>query len=212
MATELLPPLGASGTWVLKTPFDTKLTSGLAYTAKEIRKITAAVGAGVDVFKEYYEPNGLSQDVMDAHVAADNCIITLISSVGTYVYVPSPYIASWPSGDSVPYVVMGMAIKLGAIANTIDPTFLTDKVKNVIVANLGLEPVINFVTLSEEERKTWSDHQSLENARTTLITDSNTDYARRVKAEDDLAKARQQIALLNQYILDKGIGPPTTTP
>lgn len=209
MATELLPGIGVSGDWTLKTPLDTKYTAGLTYTCKAIRKISEMVANGVDVLNLVYIPNGLDQAAYDDNVKNDYSVVTLQSTSGALLLVPSPYLGGWPSADSVPYVVMGMVINLGAIPNTIDPTFLTDKVEPVIKAALGLDPEIHYVTLSETANKTWDDHVANENARTAAITDENSDYIKRVNAEAALTDAQAQIAALQQVIIDAGLTIPS---
>lgn len=208
MAGELLPSVGSSGDWKVKAPFDTKYVAGLAYGCKAVRELSEVVGTGINAFAEYYQKNGLSKETYEAHVADNIAIITLVSSAGNWLHIPSPYVTGWPSTDVVPYVVMGMVITLGAIPNTLDPTFLTPKVSNAIKAALGHTPEIQYVALSEVANKKWSDHTSLETARKTAISDEYSDYIRRVNAEDELVKAKAEIQALQQYIISKNILPP----
>lgn len=206
---ELLPAIGASGNWKLKTPYDTQYVSGLAYTCRAINKLSAVVALGIDAKAEYYDKYEIPEAVYNDHVQKDISIVTLVSSAGNFLFVPSTYIEGKPTNDAVPYVVMGMLITLGAIPNTFDPTFLKTKVENVIKANLGHDPEIEFVALSEVTNKAWDDHTALENTRISALEDSSTDYVRRVKAEEELVQARAQIQALQQYIIDQGNLPPT---
>lgn len=208
MTTEILPNIGASGTWSLKPPFNDKLVANLAYSCKAIRKLSEVVATGMDAKAEFYDKYDLGDDTYNLDVKNDISIITLVSSEGNWLFVPSSYLNGWPSSDTVPYAVVGMLLNLGALPNTIDPSFLSEKVSNVVQANLGHTPEIKFATLSETTNKTWSDHESLEQARQTLISDSNTDYVRRVKAEADLAAAQAHIQALEQYIVDNGMVAP----
>lgn len=208
MASELLPAIGAAGDWKLKTPFDTKYTAGMAYSCRAINKISSLVSTGIDVLDTLYIPNGLTADNYAADVAADLSMVTLQSSSGQVIILPSSYLLGWPSNDAVPYVVLGMVINLGAIPNTIDPTFLTPKVAAVIKAALGHDADIEYVTLSETTNKTWDDHTSLENLRLANVTDDNSDYVKRLNAEADLTAAQAQITALQQFIIDSGLTVP----
>jgi hypothetical protein len=210
MAAELLPGIGVSGDWTLKTPFDSKITAGLAYSCRAINKISVMVATGIDVLNTLYIPNGLTEANYDADVAADLSMVTLQSTSGQVIILPSTYLTGWPSADSVPYVVMGMVINLGPIPNTIDPTFLTDKVEPVIKNALGLDPEIHYVTLSETTNKTWDDHVAQENTRTAAITDENSDYVKRLNAEAALTAAQAQIVALQQVIIDAGLTIPSS--
>jgi len=210
MASELLPGIGSAGDWKLKPPFDSLYVAGLAYTCKAIRKLSEIVATGIDAQGTYYTPNNLTADQYAADVAADVSIVTLCSSSGNWLFVPSTYLLGWPSNDSVPYVVLGMVINLGAIPNTLDPTFLTPVVQNAIKAALGHDPDIEYVTLSETTNKTWDDHTSLENLRLANITDDNSDYVKRLNAEAALTAAQAQITALQQFIINSGLSIPTS--
>lgn len=209
--SELLPAHKASGHWRLKPPFDNALVPGLAYTCQSLRSLGEIVatgsdtGSGLDIYEEYYGKWNIDRSVYEAHLAENITICTLLSSSGNFVFVPSPYLSGWPSNDSIPYVVLGLFATLGAIPNTLDPSFLIEKVTNVISSSLGLVPDVEFVAMSEVTNKAWIDHKALETARKTLITDNNSDYTRRVKAEADLAEARTQIQALQKFIVDSGI-------
>jgi hypothetical protein len=209
MAGELLPAIGASGDWKLKAPFDALYTAGVAYSCKAIRKLSEMVAKGEDAQGEIYTANDLDQAAYDADVQADVSIITLSASSGKLILVPSPYVSGWPSADAVPYVVLGMVINLGAIPNTIDPSFLTPKVEATIKAALGHDPDIQYVALSEVTNKTWDDHTGLENLRLSNITDDNSDYIKRVNAESNLAAAQAQIVALQQFIIQSGLTVPS---
>lgn len=209
MSNELLPGIDASGIWKLKAPYDTKLIPDLAYTCKAVRKLSEVVSSGTDVKADCYTAYEIPDTTYDEHVAADISIITLVSSSGNSLAVPSPYLDGWPSSDVVPYVVLGMLINLGAIPNTIDPTYLTDKVTNVISTTLGHVPTIEYLALSEVKNVAFDQHTALENLRQSNITDNNTDYIRRLNAEDELAKARAEIAALQQFIINSGVSVPT---
>jgi hypothetical protein len=209
MANELLPTIGSSGLWKVKAPFDTQLIASLSYTCKAVRKLAEFVATGADVFADHYEPNNIPQSVYQQHVNADISLVTLMSSTGNWLVVPTPYLDGWPSNDIVPYVILGMVVTLGAIPNTIDPGFLEPVVKNAIAASLGHVPEIQFVALSGVTNKVYSDHEALENLRKSNIKNDNSDYVRRLKAETDLVAARAQIAALQKFIIDSKVPIPT---
>lgn len=205
MARAILPALGSSGLWKLKAPFDTKIIASVAYSCQAISLISALVASGLDVFEEYYVSNGLTQAAYDADVLDGSSIITLVSTTGVSLQVPSTYIDGWPSSDVVPYVVMGAIVVLGALPNTLDPEFLAPKLKNVVKNSLGNDATVEFVVMSEVTNKMFSDHTALENARKANISDDNSDYVRRLKAEADLVAAKATIAALQQFIIDSGV-------
>lgn len=209
--SSILPAIGSSGFWKLKAPFDNTLNSSVAYSCRAITLLSQAVSDGVEVFEDIYVPLNISQAVYDEHVAAGISLVTLSSTVGEIAIIPSPYIDGWPSNDVVPYVVMAAVVVLGAIPNTLDPTYLTPILQNAVKAALGNTPDVEYVTVSDVTNKLYSDHEAMENARQANIEDDNSDYVRRLIAEEHLVKARGEIAALQKFIIDSGIPIPVVT-
>lgn len=201
----VLPTIGVSGSWKLKAPLDTKLLPSMSYSCQGIQSLLSVIASGRDVFAEDYEPNGISQATYDEHVAEGISIISLVSSTGVSLNVPSPYLDGWPSSDVIPYVVMGALVTLGAIPNTLSPEFLTPIIQNAVKAALGNDAAVEYVTMGEVQNILFSDHTALEIARKANIDNNNTDYVRRLKAEADLVAARATIAALQKFIKDSGV-------
>lgn len=205
---QILPSIGAEGAWQLKAPFDEKISSELSYKCVAIRKISEMVTTGIDVLNTHYIPNGLLKTDYDADVIVDASVVTLVSSSGSWVFVPTTYILGWPSADSVPYAVVAMGVVLGALPNTVDASFLIDKVKNVIRANLGNEPEILLMTVSETTMKTQEQHESLEAARQANITETMTDYNAVQVLQAQLDAANETIRQLMEYYESQPDVPP----
>ena len=206
--TQILPSIGAEGAWQLKAPFDEKIESSLSYKCVAIRKISEMVTTGVDVLNTHYIPNGLLESNYNDDVGDDVSIVTLVSSSGAWVFVPTSYIVGWPSADSVPYAVVAMACVLGALPNTVDASFLIEKVKNVIQANLGHEPEIYLMTVSVTVMKTQEQHESLEAARRANVSDSMTDYNAKNTLQEQLDAANETIRQLMGYYESQPPVPP----
>lgn len=194
----LLPSVGATGSWKLKAPFDEKVDPELSYRCDAVRRISEMVAMGTDVKTIHYFANGLTEAEYKADVQADVAIITLSTSSGDWAYVPSSYVLGWPSTDGVPYAVVGMAVVLGALPNTIDPTMLTEKVKEVIKANLGMEPEITYATVSEVAIKSQEQHENLETARLANISEDKTNY----QLLQETLLENERLRSLNQSLID----------
>jgi hypothetical protein len=197
---SVLPSLGSSGAWTLKTPFDALIVSNLAYTCQEVRRITTMVGQGVDVFTQHYARHGLTKAEYDQDVQNDVSMITLITSSGDWLFVPSSYVTGWPAADGVPYATIAAAIVLGALPNTVDPSFLTEDLKAFIKARLGLVPDISYVVVSETVMKDQNQHEILEIARENAKEVDKTLFSQLQDAEATIASQKQTIDNLTAYI------------
>lgn len=204
----IFPTPGALGAWNLKPPFDTKLKVGLAYLCKEVRLITEMVAQGVNVREQFYAANGLSNTFYEEDLKDGAAIVTLTTSSGDRVFVPSPYILGWPSADGVPYAVVAMAIVLGALPNTVDPTFLTNKVSEVIHSNLGLMPEISYATVSEVTVKSQEQHNAAESGRLSNISENKTNFQLLEEANARIAALVSENQALANYIAEHIPPPP----
>lgn len=194
----MIPTLGASGAWTLKVPFDAQIVADRAYTCQAIRYISEMVAKGEEVKNQYYIRYGLTDAEYKQDADANVAIVTLISSSGDYVHVPSSYIVGWPAADGVPYAVLAAGVVLGALPNTFDPTFLTTELKAFIKARIGLEPEITYATVSEVSIKSQDQHGVLESAREAAKTINQTMFQ-----QLDAANARiAELESLNQSLVD----------
>lgn len=196
----LIPPVGTSGIYKLAPPFATQLQANMSYRCDAVRRVADFLAAGLDPFEEFYEPNGLSRAQYDLDLANQVCIISLVSSGGHWVYVPSTYVLAYPDINGVPYTVMVLGLELGALPNYKDLTGLKQALSNLTRDTIGVVPTIREVAISAVQKLSQSDHDALENARALAITNSQTDRARLLAAQAELAALRAQYDQLEAYV------------
>lgn len=202
----LIPPVGTSGLFQLSAPFNTKLQANMSYRCDAVRSIADFLKEGIDPFEEVYQPNSLSKATYDAEVAASVRIITLVSSSDHWVHVPSTYITAYPDINGVPYTVMVLGVELGAIPNYKNLAGLKAAITNLVRDTIGINPTVREVVISPVEKISQADHDALEAARTVLITNSQTDRAKLIAKEAELAALRTQVQQLEAYLKSN---PPT---
>lgn len=115
-----MPPVGASGVYVLDSPFNTKLLTNTSYRCDAIRRFNDFYEMGVDPFEEFYSPAGLGKERFDADIATNTVIVSLVSQNNHWVYVPSSFIRSFPNVNGVSYTSLVLGVTLGAIPNYMD--------------------------------------------------------------------------------------------
>lgn len=196
----LIPPVGTAGIYQLAAPFNTLLQTNMSYRCDAVRRIADFLEVGMEPYDEFYLPRGLSRDAYEQDVRNQVCIVSLVSAAGHWVYVPSTYIAAYPDLNGVPYTVMVLGLELGAIPNYLDLTGLKQAVANVVRDTVGVTPTIREVAISAVQKLSQADHDALENARSLAINNSQTDRAKLIATQNQLALLQQQYAQLEAYV------------
>lgn len=107
------PPINATGTYTLREPWTT--VPGAVYKCEGISGFEALEADGVDVYRRFYQPNGISLNEMLADANAGINIITLMSRTAETIYVPSSYIISYPNDIAAGYSRMLVATDVGPL-------------------------------------------------------------------------------------------------
>jgi hypothetical protein len=196
----LIPPVGTSGIFKLAAPFSTLLQANMSYRCDAVRRIADFLEVGYDPYEEIYVPSGLTKSVYDLDLQNQVCIVSLVSTGGHWVYVPSTYIVAYPDINGVPYTVMVLGLELGAIPNYRDLTGLKQAIANLTRDTIGVMPTVREVAISAVQKLSQADHDALENARVLSINNSQTDRAKLLAAQTELAALRQQYSALEEYV------------
>jgi hypothetical protein len=219
ITTNLIPELGAAGVFTLTAPFNNALMANASYTCIAIRQLEDIIAAGGDPYTQYYQPREQTSGDLQAQYQADLgngvCIITLQQSSGAVAYVPSSFVASYPSKGGVPYTNLMMAVDLGAMPTYVDLTFLKQQIANLVKTTVGLTSVlIQTVVVSPTTNLSASDHARAEAARQANITITNTPESQVIALTKQLQTLQGQYANLEAFVnanIDKltGTTPPT---
>lgn len=214
ITTNLIPTIGVTGVFQLTSPFDTLLVANASYTCLEVRQLEGIIASGNDPYQMYYVPQTVSQDQYNADLANGVCIITLQSSSGSVLYVPSSYIAAFPSTGGVPYTNLMMGVDLGPMPDYVDLSFLKQQIANLVKTTVGLTAVsITTVVCSPTVNLSAADHKTAEAARQANITNTTTPESQVIALTAQLQALQLQYANLESF-LQANIGKitGTTTP
>lgn len=196
--STVIPELNASGVYTLLAPFDTMLVSGLVYTCIATRKLADFTALGLDPKSKYYDPYGIPDARYISDVAAGVCIVSLQSTGGDLVYVPSSYIKSFPKGGGIPYTPLVLGVSLGAIPDTLDLSYLNTQITALISDTIGVVPEIKPVAVGNTAQVDVDVHRSLEASRLVNITNNKTDRAKLIELQtryNSLQQKYDQLAL-----------------
>lgn len=174
----MIPPIGTAGIFDLRAPFSAKLQANVSYRCEAVRRVSDLLEVGVDPYEEVYLPNSISRDIYEQDLLNNACIVSLQSSSGHWVYVPTTYINSYPNINGVAYRVMVLGVELGPVPEYMDLTAVRVAVQNVVRDTLGVSPSIKEVAISASQNFSQHDHDTLEQTRASLIQNSGTDRAK----------------------------------
>lgn len=197
---SLTPPLGAAGIYKLKAPYNTLLRENVSYRCSEIRRFNGVAEAGGRVFEDYYEPQGVGFTTYQRDAQANEAIISLVSDMDHWVYVPTSFIESYPNQGGIPYQGLVLGVPLGPVPTWMDLSAVQKKIKDVIHDSLGIDVSPEYVQVTELEYLNQGDHDRLEAARAAKLGDGSTDNARYLKEKARADALAIQVQNLEAYI------------
>lgn len=196
----MIPPLSATGLYRVSAPFDSVLLSNRSYTCMAIRRLSDFIGLGVDPYDTYYKPLNIDEAKYKTDYANNECIISLQSTDGSWVYVPSSYILSYPELNGIPYSRVGLFADLGALPDSLDLTYAKAKVADVLAALLGIPVSVSTVVTSARTLISQNDHLTAEATRLQNVTQNDTDYSEVFRLQNEIEMLRARNMQLEAYI------------
>lgn len=198
--SNLIPPLGAKGIYELSNPFNVKLIPNTVYECVAIRKIVDLVELNVDPFDTFYNPENIPITKYNQDVVAGVTIVSLLSSSGDVVYVPSTYITKYPNSNGIRYTGLLLAINLGPIPDFLNLNPVRQKIAEVVRDYIGVTSSTQLVAVSESKLIDNQTSTAIEASRAVNINNSNTDYSRYLQEKQMREALQQRVAELEQHI------------
>ncbi len=205
MANDIIPSIGSSGIFVLKTPLNTLISSSEKYTCLALRKISEYLANNEEVLDIAYIKNGLTESNYNVDYKNDVIIVSLQSDTGHWLYIPVSYIESYPITNGVPYRAVMIGVSLPSIPVTKSLSNIETSIVNLITDNLGVTAIVKTVETSRVILVPKITHDATELARNIIINNNTTDAAKYNKVLQDLQAALDKITSLEQYIIDNHI-------
>lgn len=200
MTQGILPVVGSAGFYNLASPFDVAAEHNVEYTCIALRRISDYLANNEDVKKDVYDKHQLPSDIWDEAIATDTYIVSLRSSSGHMLYVPSRYILSYPSVNGVPYRTVMIGISLPPMPADQDLAAVLTEVKDSVDTLLGVSSVVKTVETSKVTLVQHERHLENQQKRAALTNGRSTTYARLLSSEKENAKLRDKVAELEAYI------------
>lgn len=196
----LTPPLWAKGRYTVNSPFT--VSPSTIYQCIALRNFDDIVKENEDVYARYYKPFGIDENTYRAHDRNNAIIVTLVDEFGVALYIPSPYIASFPNMGDVPYKRMIMSVDLGPLPDYVDLTYLDDMVSNMVTETVGVaDPKINVHVAPAKNAVSSEQHDTLEAARTAAITNNQTYKALYLAEKERTAALEERVQILTDALI-----------
>lgn len=203
MFSGLVPQVGVKGVFTVEEPFT--ISSEVEYHVAATRTFEELLAQKFDVMNNVYLPVGLTKNDYDRDVFNNAVIIYLVSGSSKSIYIPSTYITGYPDVDAVPYSNILLSAELGPLADAYDLEPVKQIVVEALTSKLGITANVQFARISTVGVISRAQHEAMMAARQGLITDSDTDYAKRLEAEARAQVLYDENQALKQLLIDNGI-------
>lgn len=200
----ILPPIGSSGTFVLSTPFDTKVSAQTQLTCKAIRKISDYLSSSEDPKTLCYLNNDLTEQDYNEDAVIDIDIVSLQSGEGQWLYVPAKYIVSFPLANGIPYRSIALAINLPQLPVLQDISAMLIDLSNVVRDHIGVIPIIDTVETSRVIQVDSAKHDISQAAR-KLIQNNKSDRIKIIEANILIDKLQTKVQELELFVKNNHI-------
>lgn len=163
----MIPILGVAGKFTVAPPFS--LIENKSYKCRAVSHIQSMVDKGVDVFNDIYVPVNLTQADYENDLNSDEVIVTLKTSDGDILNIPSAYITSVPTDMEVPYNRFALMVDVGLLPSNTSFTFLTDQVQELVKTITGIDTNVSLATLTYDGFVTKEEHAIMVDEREVNI-------------------------------------------
>jgi hypothetical protein len=205
MTNIILPTIGSSGYFKLKTPLSTLVIENEVYTCRAIRTLNDYLANNEDPLTDIYVNYSLGEPDYKLDLAVNMSIVSLQSDSSHWLYIPAKYIESYPLTNGIPYRSVMIGISLPSLPVDRDIAYVQTDLTNLIKDRLGVEPVIKQVETSRPVLVSKEIHDQLVAERALVSKVGETDSSRYQKLLVDFNTAIQKISMLEKYITDNYI-------
>jgi len=202
MPDLIIPTIGSSGYFELRSPFDVLIKPNERYTCQALRKLSDYLANNEKPKTDIYDKYTISEVDYDSDIAADMYVVSLQSEKGHWLYVPARYIIKYPIVNGIPYRSMMIALSLPPLPADRDLSFLETDMKNLVADTLGVVAESKVIETSRVVLVAKNKHDLKQAERSALSNGKVTDRSRYMSLVIDHNNALTKIAQLENYIKD----------
>jgi hypothetical protein len=201
----VIPTIGASGTFNLRAPFDSKILNSERYTCQAVRRLSEYLANNETPKEDIYLANGLTANQYDEDLEKDIFVVSLQAANGHWLTVPANYIIQLPLVNGIPYRSMMIGVALPPMPADKDFSNLETSIRNLVMDTIGVTCTTKVVETSMVSLISYEQHEIKQTQRDAAAVNNLTDRSKHMKALQDIASLQQKILLLESYIEQNNI-------
>lgn len=195
----MIPTLGVAGKFKVTAPFS--LITDKSYKCTAVSFILSLLDKDIDVFKEFYEPVGLTRDDYNADVAINETIVTLKTSDGDITNIPSAYLEEVPIDMEVPYERFGVMLEFGTLPTETSFTYLIEQLQELSKITTGIDPNASLLVLPFDGFVTREEHEQNLRDREISISYSKSPILALRDSQLEVQSLKQRIEALEEALI-----------
>jgi hypothetical protein len=193
-----VPSLNSFGIFTVLTPF---VIDPVNYRCSGLQSISSMLSNNVDVFNLVYAPVGLSISVFNADRDANAVIVTLDSTEGPTLLVPSTYVDTMPAMITIQYSHLIITADVGELPDSLPIEQLKVDIKNIVDSFLGVDSAIEVYSIPGTHLYSLTESEDMEAAREISITYTDSLADRIQTLTDDITAKQIRITELEEAIV-----------
>lgn len=156
-----LPLLGEKGRYFLKSPFQCK--PDLLYECTRLCTLSEAIVDGaLDVWRDVYEANGLSEAIYQSDVSNNIRLVFLSHKKKDTLIVPQSYLEQTPDQNYVPYSQVILTVDLGLLPSSLQLPELKQALEAIAQTYCQTEIPVNEHRIDDGYFISFEEHLTLE--------------------------------------------------
>jgi hypothetical protein len=203
-AQSIYPTIGMKGLWSISAPFNSLVIPTAEYTCVSIRTFADTLADGEDPRAAYYTDQGITvtDDVYNSDLQGNASVVGL-SYNGLKVYIPAPYITSYPVLDGMSFSPLAISITLNLVRDDQDLTDLKNKLLDLVKYETGIDASAQEIVIGSQIVLTYTQAQAIANLRALQKgTDAGrTQQAVILQQQALIAEQQTKISLLEQALI-----------
>lgn len=193
------PAINSYGVYSAILPY--VIASDVRYRCTGLNLISALLADNTDVYALYYENLGIDIETYEDDKKNDVAIVTLSSSDGPEINIPSSFIEELPTLVTIPYSRIIISADMGLLPDTLNMGQLVTDIKDMIDGRIGVNSIVKLNAISNASFYTVEEDALLESNRLAAIADSDTLSYKYSKLVDELTAALDKIVDLETVII-----------
>lgn len=205
---NLIPSINARGRFEALSPFTAVVDVNTYYEVSAIRTIDQMQSEKENLYEKMFKPTGMTpEDGQKALVVGKEIgavVVCLVARNKPVVYVLSSYFKSFPTVDGVSYERMCIICDMGSVPPEFDKV-LADSIQHIggyLETKVGITPLIKIGTVPTIGYVSSTQHEVNETTRKNKITNTDNDVSRVTKLEADLVRSQNEVAILEQKVIE----------